>query len=92
MSVGDRLWLRRLALGAAIALLVALLLVWVRLQVVRAGYDLSDARRLEHRLVQEHRELALELATLTSPRRLEELARGRLGMIPPAPGQIVVVP
>jgi cell division protein FtsL len=68
------------------------LLVWVRLQVVHAGYELSTARRLAHRLEQEQRELGIEVATLTSPRRLEKIARERLGMGPPTPGQIVSVP
>ena len=83
---------REIAAWAALALAVALLLVWVRLQVVRTGYELSAARRLEHRLEQEQRELELEFATLTSPRRLEKLARVRLGMRPPAPGQVVGLP
>ena len=38
---------------------------------VHTGYQLSAARHLAHRLEQEQRELELEIATLTSPRRLE---------------------
>jgi len=87
---------RRLALAIALAVLMviagSLALVWVRLQTVHAGYDLSAARHLAHHLEQEQRELAIEIATLTSPRRLERVARERLGMTPPAPGQIVSVP
>lgn len=87
---------RRIALvvvlGLAMVVGVALLLVWVRLQAVRTGYQLSAGRHLVHKLEQEQRELELEIATLTSPRRLESLARDRLGMGPPAPGQIVSVP
>jgi cell division protein FtsL len=89
MTAADRRVARRLAVGAGAVLVVALALVWVRLQVVHTGYDLSAARQLERRLEQEQRELQIEIATLTSPRRLEEIARGRLGMGPPAPGQIV---
>jgi len=81
-----------IALGALMVVAVALLLVWVRLQAVDTGYQLSAARHLTHRLEQEQRELEIELATLTSPRRLELLARERLGMGPPTPGQIVSVP
>lgn len=80
------------ALGTAMVGAAALLLVWVRLQFVHTGYQLSAARHLAHRLEQEQRELELEIATLTSPRRLETLARERLGMAPPGPGQIVSVP
>ena len=81
-----------IVLGVLMVVGVALLLVWVRLQAVHTGYQLSAARHLVHKLEQEQRELELEIATLTSPRRLEALARDRLGMGPPAPGQIVSVP
>jgi cell division protein FtsL len=89
---GDRRRARAIALGAVLVAGISLLLVWVRLQTVRSGYELSAARHLEHRLEQEQRELELEIATLTSPRRLERVARERLGMGPPTPGQIVSVP
>ncbi len=89
---GERRLARAIGLGAVAVVGIALLLVWVRLQAVHTGYQLSAGRRLVHRLEQEQRELELELATLTSPRRLETLARERLGMGPPAPGQIVSVP
>jgi cell division protein FtsL len=83
---------RIIGIGAAFIVAISLLLVWVRLQTVHTGYRLSAARHLAHRLEQEQRELELEIATLTSPRRLEALARERLDMTPPAPGQIVSVP
>lgn len=70
---------------------VALLLVWQRLRVVHLGYVLSTATKLERQLEQEHRELSLELATLTSPERLEAMAR-RLNLREPAKGQVVVLP
>ncbi|MBP1690588.1 MAG: Cell division protein FtsL [Deltaproteobacteria bacterium] len=89
---GERRWSRAIVLGAIVVVGIALLLVWVRLQAVHTGYQLSAARHLAHRLEQEQRELELELATLTSPRRLELLARERLGMGPPTRGQIVSVP
>lgn len=79
-------------LAAAVLVGMALLLVWVRLQTVNTGYQLSAARHLAHRLEQEKRELEIEIATLTSPRRLERLARQRLGMGTPAPHQVVNVP
>jgi cell division protein FtsL len=92
LTAAERRLGRRVGLGALAALAVALALVWVRLQLVHTGYDLSTARQIERRLEQEQRELQIEIATRTSPRRLEEMARGRLGMGPPAPGQIVTRP
>jgi len=70
---------------------VALLHVWQRLRVVQLGYVLSTTTKLERRLEQENRELRLELATLTSPKRLEAMAQ-RIGLREPSKGQVVVLP
>jgi len=71
---------------------VVLIHVWLRLQVVRFGYVLSTTSKLQTRLEQENRELKLELAKMTSPDRLEVLARQRLGLVTPEKGQVVVLP
>jgi cell division protein FtsL len=71
---------------------VALLHVWLRLQVVHMGYVLSTTSKLRNQLEQENRELKVELATLTSPDRLEAMARKRLGLVSPDKGQVIVLP
>ena len=71
---------------------VVLLHVWLRLQVVRMGYTLSTTSKLQSQLEQERRELTVELATLTSPVRLEAMARKRLGLVAPEKGQVIVLP
>ena len=78
-----------LAFGLIGAVLVH---VWLRLQVVRMGYVLSTTSKLQARLEQENRELKVELATMTSPDRLEAMARQRLGLVQPEKGQVVVLP
>ncbi len=77
-----------------VACLVSLALahVWSRLQVVHLGYVLATTSKLHGQLEQENRELKLELATLTSPDRLQALARSRLGLREPEQGQVVVLP
>ena len=77
---------------AAILVGVVLAHVWLRLQVVKTGYVLSTASKLQSRLEQENRELQIELATLTSPDRLEALARRRLGLMAPEKGQVIILP
>lgn len=57
--------------------------VWVRLQVVEAGYRLSATRQLVERLEQEGRELAVRAAASDASGRLQELAAQRLGMHAP---------
>ena len=79
--------------GLALVLIgVVLVHVWLRLQVVKTGYVLATATKLQARLEQENRELQIELATLTSPDRLESLARRRLGLVPPEKGPVIVLP
>jgi cell division protein FtsL len=91
-----RLERRRRALRYGVVLfcfaLVVLLNVWLRLQVVNQGYALSATTKLHERLEQEQRELRVEHATLTSPERLEAMARRRLGLRPPEKGQVIVLP
>jgi cell division protein FtsL len=82
---------RLLALGAVL-LVLCLVQVWLRLQVVHLGYELSAAHQMRLRLEQEARELEVELATLRDPVRVGELARRRLGMVEPEDGQVVILP
>lgn len=80
-----------LLLGVGLVAL-ALLHVWLRLQVVHLGYVLSTTSKLQSQIEQENRELKVELATLTSPDRLEAASRARLGMVEPERGQVVILP
>ncbi len=86
----------RQILSIALLLIVLMALVWLhvwlRLQVVHMGYVLSTTSKLQGRLEQENRELKLELATMTSPERLESLARRRLQLAQPEKGQVIVLP
>jgi cell division protein FtsL len=66
--------------------------VWLRLQVVHLGYVLSTTSKLQGRLEQENRELKIELATMTSPERLESVARRRLNLRQPEKGQVIILP
>lgn len=82
--------------GRALALMLltvffttaALAHVWVRLQVVRLGYNLSRETEREKSLQQIHRKLQVEKALLRNPERLERLARERLRLTMPNPGII----
>ena len=86
-----RLLVRRLLALGGLLVLACMAHVWLRLQVIRLGYDLSAARAMQLRLEHERRELEIELATLRDPARIERVAR-RLGMIAPRAGQVVVLP
>lgn len=79
------------ALGAVI-LVAVLLYVWQHISVVRLGYAIERLRVQQAVLIQEDKMLKLERGQLRSLRRVEEVARRRLGMVTPKPGQVVLVP
>jgi cell division protein FtsL len=86
-------WLvRRVLVLGGVLVFLCMLQVWLRLQVMHVGYDLSAARKVQLRLEHEQRELELELATLRDPGRLDAVARRRLGLTDPAKGQVIVLP
>ena len=85
-----RRWLVRRTITLGLVLVVLCLLqVWLRLQVVDVGYQLSAARQMEVRLEQQHGELDVELAMLRDKTHLVELATSRLGLQEPKKGQVV---
>jgi cell division protein FtsL len=81
-----------LGLFVALGVVIALGHVWLRLKVVDLGYRLVTTRQLIEKLQQEQHELTVEAARLDAPRRLEEVARGRLAMTRPEKGQEAVLP
>ncbi len=72
-------------------LLGALLYVWQHIHVVRLGYDIEALREARAALVQENKTLRLEMGQLRSLKRVEEIARTRLGMVSPKPGQVLLI-
>ncbi len=66
--------------------------VWQHIQVLRLGYTLEDLRARRATLLQEQKTLTIELARLTALSRIEAMARGRLEMETPRPGQVIVLP
>jgi cell division protein FtsL len=97
--VARRPWIQReslefistVALGLLI-LAAALLYVWQHIHVVRQGYEIERLRERQAALVQENKALTIELGQLRSLRRVAEIARERLGMVTPKPGQVVLIP
>jgi cell division protein FtsL len=76
---------------AALVLAGALFYVWQHTRVVRMGYEIERLRDARAALVQEHKALRLEIGQLRALKRVEEIARTRLGMVTPRPGQVVLV-
>lgn len=80
---------RRIAALGMVLVVLCLAQVWLRLQVVNVGYELSAARKLLQRLDHEERELRAELAILQDASALADAARLKVGLVEPRPGQVV---
>lgn len=87
-------WLNSLSVAGLclVVLAGALFHVWHHIHVVRQGYELERLRAAHAKLVQENKTLRLEAGQLRSLRRVEDIARNRLGMVTPARGQVILLP
>jgi len=80
-------------LGAALA---ALLLVYAgqHFRCLRVHYQLEELKARRAEAVDLNAQLKLQAASLSAPGRIDQLARGQLGLTVPVPGQVApaVVP
>jgi cell division protein FtsL len=65
--------------------------VWSRIQVIHLGYEISSALKEERMLTETNKKLRLEIATLKSYGRIENIAVVELGMTKPKPDQMIVI-
>ncbi|MFH0924132.1 MAG: cell division protein FtsL [bacterium] len=69
----------------------SLFYVQQHIQLVRIGYVQQKFRKEKAELLKKNEELRLEKATLESLPRIESIAKKRLRMIEPKPGQVIYV-
>ena len=65
--------------------------VYLHLQLIATGYQISRETRRHHTLVEQNQKLRLELATRMDPVLVEQVARHELGMAEPDPRAIRVL-
>jgi hypothetical protein len=61
----------------------------IDLWMLRTGYRIEELKKEHETLVDHSRVLQVEEAGLRNPRRIDEIARTRLGMSKPAPHQVM---
>ncbi|HBR16093.1 MAG: cell division protein FtsL [Deltaproteobacteria bacterium RIFCSPLOWO2_12_FULL_43_16] len=74
-----------------VVLLVTLFYLWSRLEVVSLGYEIADATKERAELVSDNQRFKLEILTLKSPKRIEAIAGGKLGLVYPKREQIIMI-
>jgi cell division protein FtsL len=75
-------------LAVVVLTLAALLHVWMHLQVIAVGYEISRETRTRHDLTELNQRLNLELRTRMDLASVEKKARETLHMVPPDPRSI----
>ncbi len=63
-----------------------------RVAFIEMGYEIRQLERKESVLLHLQKEMEIEKAMLSSPERIEKVARSRFGLKEPEPGQIRVLP
>lgn len=71
--------------------LLSLVFVWTRIHAISLEYGIASLERDIRIQQQQLKELSLEAAFLSRNERIETLARNKLGLREPAPGQIIQV-
>lgn len=64
---------------------------WQHYRWYQYGYRIEAAQKKKEQLSEVGRQLLLERASLRSPQRIDSMARRDLGMVVPAPGQLVTL-
>jgi cell division protein FtsL len=83
-----REWGRRVFWGAILASF-CLLYAWQHFQDIQLRYQLEDAQAQHAQSVELNQQLRLESASLSSPMRIDAIARQQLGMTVSAPAQYI---
>jgi len=99
ISQSDRISLRGGLKDFAFVLLILVLLgcaifitAWRRVAFIEVGYEIRRLEKSESAFLYLQHEMEIERAMLSSPERIEKVARARFGMREPGPGQVRVVP
>jgi cell division protein FtsL len=87
----SRMAVTLLVLATSGVFCTSLFLAWADLQYITQNYQISQAQEIQKQYLEMNRKLRIELACLTSIRRLEQLAV-QYDMRAPAPYQVVNLP
>jgi len=76
---------------SAMFVLGLLLYGWQQYRWLRLGYDIEKLKEKKEKLVEDQHRFQLEWSVWSSAQYINDQARGRLGMVTAAPGQIVTL-
>ncbi len=76
---------------ASLVVLAVMFWTWQHFELLRHGYRLEELQRQQAAEEDTARHLRLEIETLKSPKRVEGIARTRLGLVTPSREDAIVI-
>lgn len=76
---------------ASLVVLAVMFWTWQHFELLRNGYRLEELQRQQAAEEDTARHLRLEIETLKSPKRVEGIARTRLGLVTPSREDAIVI-
>jgi cell division protein FtsL len=70
---------------------VLFLAIWANLETVRLGYQLANVSKNRETLLERKHRLEMDRAQAAALARVEPIARGTLGLVPPTLDQVILV-
>jgi cell division protein FtsL len=83
------LWKSVMVAGVLVVML--LFWAWQQFELLQHGYRLEEMQRERAAEVEVGRRLRLEIETLKSPKRIEQIATEQLGLVAPTQGEALVI-
>jgi hypothetical protein len=80
-----------LALAAVPPAVVLFLAIWANLETVGLGYQLAGVSKTREALLEKKHRLEMDRAQAAALARVEPIARGTLGLVPPTLEQVILV-
>ena len=74
-----------------VLMVTALVYVWSHLNSTKLNYLIAEEISIRDNLIEENKRLKVEYATLRSPKRIEAIAKNKLGMHYPEREQVIFI-
>ena len=83
------LW--RSGVGGVCLVAVLLFSAWQHFELIRHGYEIEQMEQERAQELELNRHLRLEIETLRSPRRIEQIALEDLNLVVPTPAEVQII-
>ena len=74
-----------------LVLMLFLFYLWFQMEALNYGYKINEQKDMQKELLETNKRLRLEKDSLSSPARIEKIARERLHMKEPSENQVIIV-